>query len=543
VIARPYQSDAIAAIHREWETRNSTLAVLATGLGKTIIFAHVIDELIKRGRVMVLAHREELINQAAAKIKAVTGQTPEIEMAGQWADTHMFTRSKIIVSSIQTQVSGRDGGRMKRFDPAQFSAVVIDEAHHATADSYQRVIAHYRQNPAVKVLGVTATPDRGDQVALGQVFESVAYTYEIAEGVRDGWLVPITQRSVDVEALDLSQVRTTAGDLNGADLAEAMDSERVLHEIAHPTIEIVGRRKTLVFADSVAHAERLAEIFNRHRVDSATWLCGETDKDERRDIFRDFSTGKFQFLVNVGVATEGYDEPTVECVVMARPTKSRALYAQCVGRGTRVLPGIVESLATVSERCAAIAASAKPSVEVIDFRGNAGRHKLICTADILGGKESPAVIARATKAAENGEAVNMLDELDKAKRAIADEMALSEKRQREKEERERKKKEEADKRRELKINARYSSEIIDPYNVWDTRSDRQHEPRPANAPTERQLFTLNRFGIDGSNFSKSQASAVIGKKFAELDARKAGRAPMPTRAPAQAPMLHELVEF
>lgn len=535
MIARPYQNEAIAAIHREWESHNSTLAVLATGLGKTIIFSHVINELIQRGRVMVVAHREELIHQAAAKIKTVTGHTPEIEMASQRADSHFFVRSPIIVGSIQTQVSGKDGGRMKRFDPMEFSALIIDEAHHATAETYRRVIEHYQQNPALKVLGVTATPDRGDQIALGQVFQSVAYNYDISDGVRDGWLVPIMQRSVEVEHLDLSKVRTTAGDLNGADLAVALEDEKVLHEIAGPTIEIVGKRKTLVFAASVVHAEKLAEIFNRHRPDSATWLCGETDRDERRQLFRDFSSGKYQFLCNVGVATEGYDEPTVECVVMARPTKSRALYAQCVGRGTRVLPGIIESLATPAERCQAIAASGKPRVEVIDFRGNAGRHKLVCTADILGGKESPDVIARATAASESGEAVDMIEQIDKAKRAIADEMAKEETRRREQEELEARKKAESDRRRGIRPDAKYHSEIIDPYDQWDMRPERSYAPRAGNMATDKQIHVLKKWGVDATRLTKAQASAIIGKKIGEMNDRRASK--------KAAPFLHEIAEF
>lgn len=535
-------------MHREWEERDSTLVVLPTGGGKTILFATVIGERAHLGRTIVLAHREELIQQAATKIKAVTGMQPEIEMASQWADRHsMYERANVVVSSIQTQVAGQGGkGRMTRFDPLQFSTLIVDECHHATADTYRRVIAHYRQNPNLKVLGVTATPDRADEAALGQIFESVAYSYEISDAIRDGWLVPIRQRMVEVEALDLSNVRTTAGDLNGGQLGDILENEPILLAMATPTLEIScglekgtiaamvehknidnlptlvkRRRKSVIFAATVKQAERFAEILNRFLPGCASWVCGETDDDQRRQIFRDFSAGKTQYLVNVGICTEGWDEPTVEMVVVARPTKSRSLYTQMCGRGTRILPGIVETLATPAERSAAIAASAKPSVEIIDFAGNAGRHKLVTTADILGGKMSADVVERAREKAKRGESVDMLDELGQAKRAIDTEREQSEKRKRDQEAREAKRRAEEEERRRVRVAQRnYHVEEIDPLNPWDVRSERHHAPSQVGEPaSSKQLYLLRRLGVDGSSFTKRQASAVISKKLEEQKSR------------------------
>ncbi len=478
---RPYQSIAVDAVLRELEDRISTLVVMPTGTGKTVLFAEVIQRM-PPGRIMVVAHREELITQAADKIARVTGHKPDIEMASEWADQSRFQRSRVVVSSVQTQIAGMDGaGRMTRFDPQQFVLLVIDEAHHATAASYRKVIQHYRQNPELRVLGVTATPDRADEEALGQVFDSVAYDYEISDAIRDGYLVPILQRSVVVESLDLSTVRTTAGDLNGADLQAVLSREENLHGIAHPTYELARGRKTLVFADSVANAERLAEILNRHRDGCARWVCGETPKEDRRKLFADFSGGQYQFLVNVGVATEGYDEPGIEAVVLARPTKSRALFAQMVGRGTRPLPGVIDLPGLDAEgRRQAIEASAKPGVEIIDFVGNAGRHKLISVADILGGNYSDEVVARAAKKAQENPGTDVLEGLEDAQKEIDKEKEQAE----------------ARRRRSVKVKASYSTSAIDPFAAFDLRPVVQRGWDSGKTLSEKQANLLRKQGID-----------------------------------------------
>jgi superfamily II DNA or RNA helicase len=528
--ARPYQSAAIDGIFASWQKSASTLAVLPTGTGKTIIFATVIKNR-PAGRAMVVAHREELIYQAADKIESVTGVRPDIEMADLKAGDSLLHRADVVVSSIQTQNAGKrrrvksapplgEPGepeyeevgveRMTKFDPMQFSLLIVDEAHHATAKTYRRVIDHFRKNPSLKVLGVTATPDRGDEEALGQIFETVAYDYALIDAIHDGWLVPIRQRCVHVTGLDLTKVRTTAGDLNngqlskvmvslegtdepleGADLSNVLDYEAPLHGIAGPTIELIGDRKTLVFAASVAHAERLCEIFNRHKPGSARFVCGETPKDERQQTFADYAVKAFQILVNVGVATEGFDDPGIEVVVMARPTKSRALYAQMAGRGTRPLAGIVDNIDEDSEdglaytaaelRRMAIAASAKPFVEIIDFVGNAGRHKLMTTADILGGNFSEAAVEKAKSAVRaagksGGAPVDMVDALADAEKRL-------------------KEAREAAARAALKVKATYQTTTSDPFDLlgiepWQERGWDRGRP-----PTDAQLAWLEKRNV------------------------------------------------
>jgi superfamily II DNA or RNA helicase len=501
---RPYQSAAVDSIFDAWDTASATLLVQPTGTGKTVVFAHVLDRLPPGSRAMVVAHREELVWQACDKIEAVTGHKPDVEMADMRAANTLYGKSRFVVSTVQTQIAGCQGaGRMTRFDPAEFSVLVVDEAHHATADTYCRVIAYYKQNPDLKVLGVTATPDRHDEAALGQIFESVAFDYEILDAINDGWLAPIRQRAVAVQDLDLSAVRTTAGDLNGADLARVLEHEVDLHGIVGPSIELAAGRKTLMFAASIAQADTMCEICNRHKADSARFVHGKTPKEERRQMFADYAAGRFQFLVNVGVATEGFDDPGIQIVVMARPTKSRALYTQMAGRGTRPLPGIVDRYDAPENRRAAIAVSAKPACEIIDFVGNSGKHRLISTADILGGKYSDEVVERArTKAEEaDGQAVDMAETLFDAEKEIA-----------EAHERER--------RAKIRIAARYQTQDVDPFDVLHIEPQRERGWDTGRQLSPKMDALLKRQGIDTSKITYAQGRQLCAEICRRFDEKR-----------------------
>jgi superfamily II DNA or RNA helicase len=501
---RPYQSAAVHAIFEAWDTTSATLMVMPTGVGKTVVFAHVLDRLPPGSRAMVVAHREELIWQASDKIEAVTGHKPDVEMADMRAANTLYGKSRFVVSTVQSQVAGCQGaGRMSRFDPAEFSVLVVDEAHHATSPTYQRVINHYRQNPNLKVLGVTATPDRHDEAALGQIFESVAYDYEILDAINDGWLAPIRQRAVAVHDLDLSAVRTTAGDLNGADLARVLEHEVDLHGIVGPSIELAAGRKTLMFAASIAQADTMCEICNRHQADSARFVHGKTPKEERRQMLADYAAGRFQFLVNVGVATEGFDDPSIVCVVMARPTKSRALYTQMAGRGTRPLPGIVDPHELTADRRAAIAASAKPCAEIIDFVGNSGKHRLISTADILGGKYADEVVERARKMAEDadGQAVDMAETLFDAEKEIAEQH-------------------ERERRAKIRIAARYKTQEIDPFDVLHIEPQRERGWDTGRQLSPKMIALLQRQGIDTGNLTFAQGRQLCAEICRRFDEKR-----------------------
>lgn len=524
---RDYQQKASDGVFTAWDESPTTLLVMATGCGKTEVFTNVIRRMAPK-RSIVVAHREELIWQARNRIEQMTGLSVDVEMADLRANEAFISRPDVVVTTVQTQCAGRDGnGRMTRFKPDDFGLLVIDEAHHATADSYQKVIDYYRQNPDLKVLGVTATPDRADEAALGQVFGSVAFDYEILDAIHDGWLVPIEQQMVNVGDLDFSEIRTTAGDLNGADLAAVMESEGPVQSVIMATVEAMFKlpsnalaaipvadwwnaaqafgldapRRTLAFASSVRHAEMMSEILNRVHSGLACWICGATPKEERRLKLQQFDNGTIPAMVNCAVLTEGYDSPGVQVIVMARPTKSRSLYSQMVGRSTRPLPGLVDPLPTADERKAAIAASTKPSCLVVDFAGNSGRHKLMSSADILGGNVSDEAVERAIrKAKEEGNAVRMDELLEKSEQEIRAERE------------ERKRLEEARKAR-LVGKARYTTHAVNPFDVLQLQPVRERGWDSGKTLSEKQRALLLKQGIDGAAMPYAQAKAILNELF------------------------------
>jgi superfamily II DNA or RNA helicase len=503
---RPYQLLAVENAIKQMADHGSTLIVLPTGTGKTVCFSALADHYWKssRKRTMVVAHRTELIDQAADKIKRVTSIEPDIDMADRVADIGMW-KSPFVVASVQTLTSTK-GRRLIKFDPKEFGLLIIDEAHHAVAESYRRVIAHFAGH--AHICGVTATPDRGDEIAMGNVFKSVAVNYSIADAIRDGWLTRVKQKTVYVESLDYSNVGISMGDLKDTDIAKAQGTETTLHAMCAPLVDLAGDRRTLVFTaagytddeeEKVKVASRVEEILNRYRPGKVARVHQRTPTNERKRIISDFAAGKIQFLVNVGVFTEGFDDPGVSCVAVMRPTKSRALYAQMIGRGTRPLAGVVDQHETAQERCAAIANSDKRDVLVLDFEGKNGRHKLVHAADVLGGDELPEVVERANRRAKDGDGGDVMDELDKIKAEI---------RQREEERR----------RRAVLATVKYKSFEIDPFAVIGLPPMATNTNDP---PTERQLQALRNFGFPAEKVkSKKQASAVIADMIRRLEEGK-----------------------
>ena len=547
---RPYQQDAVAEAFNALRDNRSTLVVMATGLGKTVVFAELIRRAQAAGRTwrtLVLAHREELIHQAAKTIERVARCDVEIEMGDLKAHDTLTKRAAVVVSSVQTQMAGRgEYKRMHKFNPDQFGMVIVDEAHHATSSSYETILAHYKQNPACRVVGFTATPDRSDEAALGKVFETAPFEYGIRDAVQDGWLVPIMQRVVNVGALDFSSCRTTAGDLNGADLDVVLRYEETLHGMVYPTIEIAGDKRCLIFAASVAHAHRVAEILNRHRAGCAVAVDASTPRDERRSMFAGFAEGRYQFLVNVGVATEGWDDAAldgkgVQVIAMMRPTKSRALYCQMIGRGTRPLPRVVDGIKTSEARLSAIAASAKPAVIVLDYCGNAGRHKLVHCVDALAGKDNGVACERAEKRVMKDAADGEVDVLAVlSAEELRERIAIDTR-----------------KRQGILVKAQYGVQAIDPFSLIEFAHDRQaawEKGIPASdkqldclrnmkvgvpelltrseakrlidaaiaTPTPKQQAVLIRHGFDPSTFNRKSASRVIDGIFGNTPRTAAG---------------------
>jgi superfamily II DNA or RNA helicase len=409
---RPYQLAALAGIDAQHERGSlRTLLELPTGCGKTVVFAEWARRRVDLGRrVLVLAHRSELLEQAHRKLTDV-GVLAGIEQADRRAG-----HAPVVVASVQTL----QGPRLKRLPPDDFD-LVIDEAHHATAASYRRILDHF---PFARVVAVTATADRADGTALGEVFSSVAFRYGLREAIAAGYLAPIIARRIFLEGVDLSSVRSRAGDLAQDELAAILGTEEAVHGVVGPLLEQTAGKRTIVFAVNVAHAKAIAEVINRHKPDAARAVDGSAPDYERRAVVGAFSAGRFQYLVNCALFTEGFDEPSIECVAIARPTKSRALVMQMVGRGTRLSPS-----------------TGKTSCLWLDFAGNAGRHRLVGPVDALAAGDVPDDV--------RAEAERMLGEsagdVDQALEAA--ELAL------------------AERRRAAKVtaSARYFSDEVDPF--------------------------------------------------------------------------------
>lgn len=348
---RPYQQEAKDSIFREWGNGiQKTLLVLPTGCGKTIVFAKVSEDCVRNGdRVLILAHRGELLEQAADKIAKATGLGCATEKAEESCLGSWF---RITVGSVQSLMRQT---RLDRFPEDYFNTIIVDEAHHSISDSYQRVLEHFRD---AKVLGVTATPDRGDMRNLGQVFESLAYEYTLPRAIKEGYLSPIKAVTIPLK-VDLSGVGIQSGDFKAGDLGTALDP--YLEGIAAEMEKYCREKKTVVFLPLVKTSQKFRDILNTHGFYAAE-VNGESP--DRAEILRDFEEGKYNVLCNSMLLTEGWDCPGVDCIVVLRPTKIRSLYCQMVGRGTRLAPG-------------------KDHLLLLDFLWHTERHELCHPAHLI----------------------------------------------------------------------------------------------------------------------------------------------------------------
>lgn len=323
---RPYQQAAADAVFGQWQSGvNKTLLVLPTGTGKTVVFSSITENCVKNGdRVLILAHRGELLQQAADKLLKFTGLRSAVEKA---EESCLGSWYRVAVGSIQ---SLQRPARLGRFPTDYFDTIIIDEAHHCVSDGYLRVLDYFS---GAKVLGVTATPDRGDMKNLGQVFESLAYEYPLPAAIKDGYLCPIKALTIPLQ-LDISGVGIQSGDFKPGELGTALDP--YLDQIADEMEHYCKDRKTVVFLPLVKTSQKFKDILNRHGFRAAE-VNG--DSEDREQVLQDFEQDKYNVLCNSMLLTEGWDCPSVDCVIVLRPTKVRALYSQMVGRGTRLHPG------------------------------------------------------------------------------------------------------------------------------------------------------------------------------------------------------------
>lgn len=441
---RPYQKEAVDAIIDHWNEWQRELLVLPTGCGKTVVFNTIAHG--RPGNVLILAHRDELIEQARDKyFRMFSEPTGKIKAS----DTSI---QRVTVGSVQTM--------MRRDYSGFFHTVIVDEAHHSISDSYQTVL---RQFPEARVLGVTATPDRGDKKSLARYYEGIAYEYSLRQAVAEGYLCNITARTVPLE-IDMSDVKVSCGDFQVDSVAETL--EPYLPKIAEAIQEYASARKTVVFCPLISIAQELAGM-----IPGAREVNGNSpDRKETLNWFD--KAGPGSVLCNAMLLTEGWDCPSVDCVVVLRPTKIRSLYAQMIGRGTRISPR-------------------KENLLILDFLWLCKKHNLCKPANLIADNEEDA--ERVTRRTEEEE-IDLFDAVSDAeeerRNALAEALALQ-----------RKKK----------------SKLINPLEMFSLLDDiglADYEPtftwEEAEA-TEKQVEALNRFGVDADGITKGYASRILDK--------------------------------
>lgn len=469
---RTYQQEAKQSIFKQWESGvKKTLLVLPTGCGKTIVFAKVAEECVRQGqRVLILAHRGELLQQAADKIGKACGLGCAVEKA---EETCLGSWFRIVVGSVQSLQREK---RLAQFERDYFDTIIIDEAHHCISDGYQKVLGYFRD---AKVLGVTATPDRGDMRNLGSYFESLAYEYTLPRAIKEGYLSKIKAVTIPLK-LDLTGVGVQSGDFKAGDLGNALDP--YLYQIADEMIQYCMDRKTVVFLPLVKTSQKFRDILNDKGF-SAAEVNGESP--DRSQILEDFDHGIYNVLCNSMLLTEGWDCPSVDCIVVLRPTKVRSLYSQMVGRGTRLYPG-------------------KEHLLLLDFLWHTERHELCHPAYLI--CENEKVAQKMTENLEK-EAGYPMDIEEAEKKASEDvvaqrEEALAKQLQ---EMRHRKKKLVDPLQFEMSINAEDLSGYVPAFG-WEMAP-----------PTDRQKQTLEKLGINPDDIDNAGKAA---KLLDRLDKRR-----------------------
>ena len=468
---RPYQKEAILNTVHEWRDGNrKTLLVLPTGTGKTVCFANVAKICAEHGqRVLILAHRWELLQQAKEKIEAVTG----LECALEKAELHASdSGAMIVIASMQTLTQD---SRLQEYAPDAFQAVILDEAHHALSPSYRKILDRFSD---AFVLGVTATAERGDKQQLGTVFDSIAYEYTMKQAVLDNYLVPIKAMTIPLK-LDIRNVKIQDGDFQPTALSEAL--EPYLEKIAEEMEKVCRDRRTVVFLPLIRISELFCECLKKHGFRAAEVNGRSRDRSE---ILEAFEQGKYDVLCNSMLLTEGWDCPPVDCIVVLRPTKVRGLYQQMVGRGTRPYKG-------------------KEDLLLLDFLWLTEKHELCHPAVLFAPTEE--ISEQMTLRLESGQAEDLMDcaeaveedIIHKRKEALARQL-----------------KEQRDRQRRV-LDLLEVGYLLQDTEILDYEPTFRYESEPA---TEKQLAALDRFGVDTASITtKGQANILLKKLIARSE--------------------------
>ncbi|MFJ8437645.1 DEAD/DEAH box helicase [Kitasatospora griseola] len=354
---RPYQAEAIRSLTAGWQNgqHNRLAVVLPTGAGKTVVLSHLIATFHQQTghRALVIAHREELIQQAVDKIHAVA---PHLRIGIVKAERDQHRHVDVVVASIQTLAV-----RRRRQAIRDIGLVVVDECHHAAADTYMAVLDHFGAWSGTPVAGFTATMTRTDG-GLAEVWQDIAFRLDILDLMAAGHLVDVRGKRIVVDGLDLDKVKVRGGDLQDGQLGQAMEDSGAAKVVADAYTQHAPDRPGVVFTPTVATARSMAETLTDAGIQAAA-IWGDMPRDDRADTLQRYKAGDVQVLTNCMVLTEGFDAPWASCAVIARPTKSAGLYVQMVGRVLRPAPGKDDAL-------------------VLDVMGSSTRHKLASIVDL-----------------------------------------------------------------------------------------------------------------------------------------------------------------
>ncbi len=457
---RPYQQDAIQAIIRDWNQFDRLLSILPTGSGKTILFSKIAEACLPK-KTLILAHQNELIEQAVDKLFHATGLIADIEKA----ESRASLTSDIIVASIQSMER-----RLDKFPSNHFGQVICDESHLAMSNSWQKVLMHFS---AAKILGVTATPDRSDGKSLMQFFQKLSYEIKLFDLIKQGYLAKISVRTVPIE-IDITGVGQKSGDYD----AEGLDNTLTpyFQKVCEAILEFARNRKTLVFLPLIKTSQKFVHICKQNGI-LAEHIDGTSD--ERKTLLQEFKDDRFQVLANSSLLTTGYDEPSIECIINLRPTRSRTLYSQMIGRGTRIKPEGRES-----------------DLLILDFLWQFEKHVIMSPGHLIARDEEQA--RRITKKYAKLQEIADLEFIDS----------------------------EAAKERELDLlnalkNQKRKGEYFDALAFAAMTADRDLMEYAAmtgeegQAPTKKQIEELSRLGfLSDAVVSKGQAQILIDKALA-----------------------------
>jgi superfamily II DNA or RNA helicase len=464
---REYQKEASASVFKSWQEFNRVLGVAPTGSGKTIIFADIAQQRQSNGPVLILAHRDELIDQAIDKLH----KARRLFAAKEKAQDRASLDAGVVVASVQTLARQ---ARLERFPKGHIQTVIVDEAHHSLANSYTRILDHFSD---AKVLGVTATPDRGDKRNLANIFEDIAFEITLLDLIKAGFLCPIKINTIPVE-IDISEVHTIAGDYAADELGRALSPW--LDKIARILASEFADRKTLVFLPLIAISQEFA-VRCRERGLAAEHIDGMSP--DRAEILDRFKRRETTLLSNAMLLNEGYDEPAIDCVICLRPTKIRSLYAQMIGRGTRINPG-------------------KDHLLVLDFLWLTDRHDLVKPAQLVAADDDEAERIESELDAADGMLVEAKELSDQA---LLDARSLEAERRRQLAER---LAEGSKRERKLFDAMEFAVGLRDVLLADFTPTMHWH----AHPPSPKQLSALERFGINPTSVQcRGHASAILDK--------------------------------